>query len=39
MDARNNQVFTAIYKYEKGSQIRITEYMGIHINELIKYHK
>ncbi|MCX7711026.1 MAG: tRNA (adenosine(37)-N6)-threonylcarbamoyltransferase complex dimerization subunit type 1 TsaB [Clostridia bacterium] len=35
MDARNNQVFTAIYKYEKGEQIKITEYMGIPVLELI----
>lgn len=35
MDARNNQVFTAIYKGVGNSQTRITEYMGIHIDELI----
>jgi tRNA threonylcarbamoyladenosine biosynthesis protein TsaB len=35
MDARNNQVFTAIYKSEKNSQSRITDYMGIDIGELI----
>ena len=36
MDARNNQVYTALYKREKGRQVKITEYMGIKIDELIE---
>ncbi len=35
MDARNNQVFTALYRYEKDTQFKLTEYMGIHITELV----
>lgn len=34
MDARNNQVYTALYKYEKGEQVKMTEYMGVSILEL-----
>jgi len=36
MDARNNQVFTAVYKWEKGIPVNITEYMGVPINELVQ---
>jgi len=36
LDARNNQVFTAIYKWEGSKQSNITEYMGIHIEELVQ---
>ncbi|MDP4092474.1 MAG: tRNA (adenosine(37)-N6)-threonylcarbamoyltransferase complex dimerization subunit type 1 TsaB [Bacillota bacterium] len=35
MDARNNQVYTALYKCEKNSQVKITEYMGIPVQELM----
>ena len=35
MDARNNQVYTALFKYEDNIQTNITEYMGLHISELI----
>jgi tRNA threonylcarbamoyladenosine biosynthesis protein TsaB len=35
IDARNNQVFTAIYKYVNGKLERLTDYLGIHINELV----
>jgi len=35
MDARNNQVYTALYKWEEGRQVKITEYMGITITDLI----
>lgn len=35
MDARNNQVFTAVYKWEKNIPVNITEYMGIPISELV----
>ncbi len=35
LDARNNQVYTAIYKKE-GNLIKITEYMGVHISELVQ---
>lgn len=34
IDARNNQVFTAIYRFVDGKLERLTEYLGIHINEL-----
>jgi tRNA threonylcarbamoyladenosine biosynthesis protein TsaB len=36
MDARNNQVYTALYKKEGLKQSKITEYMGISIEELVK---
>lgn len=35
MDARNNQVYTAVYKNENGEQVKLTEYMGIPVLELI----
>lgn len=35
IDARNNQVYTAIYKFNNGELERLTDYMGIHINELV----
>ncbi len=34
IDARNNQVYTAVYLWKDGKQKRISDYMGIHINEL-----
>jgi tRNA threonylcarbamoyladenosine biosynthesis protein TsaB len=34
MDARNNQVYTAVYMWKDSRQKRITDYMGIHVNEL-----
>lgn len=34
LDARNNQVYTALYKWERDSQIKITEYLGIPVTEL-----
>jgi len=34
MDARNNQVYTALYTCEKGTVHNITEYMGIHISDV-----
>lgn len=36
MDARNNQVYTAVYKWEKGLQVKMTEYMGVPLPELIQ---
>lgn len=36
MDARNDQVYTAVYKSENGVQIKTTEYMGIPVKELIQ---
>lgn len=36
MDARNKQVYTAVYEYIGGEQKRITDYMGIHIDELVE---
>jgi tRNA threonylcarbamoyladenosine biosynthesis protein TsaB len=35
IDARNNQVFTAIYRFVNGKLERLTDYLGIHINELV----
>jgi len=35
IDARNSQVFTAIYKFVNGKLERLTDYLGIHINELV----
>lgn len=34
MDARNNQVYTALYSSENGIIKNITEYMGVHITDL-----
>jgi tRNA threonylcarbamoyladenosine biosynthesis protein TsaB len=34
IDARNNQVYTALYKYENNMPINITEYMGIPVTKL-----
>ena len=34
IDARNNQVFTAAYNFSGDKLDRLTEYLGIHINEL-----
>lgn len=36
MDARNQQVYTALYSLENGQQNNITGYMGIHLDELVK---
>lgn len=36
IDARNNQVYTALYKKGKGSVINITEYMGVDVNIIIE---
>lgn len=36
LDARNNQVYTALYKWEKDAQIKITEYLGIPVTELVQ---
>jgi len=36
MDARNNQVYTALYKWEKNIQVNVTEYMGIPVSELVQ---
>lgn len=35
IDARNSQVFTAIYKFTNGKLERLTDYLGTHINELV----
>lgn len=35
MDARNNQVYTAVYKFEEGIPVNITEYLGVPISELV----
>jgi len=37
MDARNNQVYTALYKYRNGLMENVSEYMGVHISELVRY--
>jgi tRNA threonylcarbamoyladenosine biosynthesis protein TsaB len=36
MDARNNYVFTALYKWENRKQIKLTEYMWVNVSDLIK---
>lgn len=36
IDARNDQVFTAIYRFVDGKLQRLTEYMGVHISELVR---
>lgn len=36
IDARNDQVYTALYKNENGRQIKITEYMAVDISEIIE---
>jgi tRNA threonylcarbamoyladenosine biosynthesis protein TsaB len=35
IDARNGQVYTALYKKEKGTVINITEYMGVSIDTIL----
>lgn len=35
MDARNNQVYTALYKYQNGLMINLSGYMGVHVSELV----
>lgn len=36
MDARNRQVYTALYSLENGQQKNITGYMGVPVEELVK---
>ncbi|GAE89819.1 tRNA (adenosine(37)-N6)-threonylcarbamoyltransferase complex dimerization subunit type 1 TsaB [Acetivibrio straminisolvens] len=36
MDARNNQVYTALYDWDENGQKRITDYLGIPVSELVK---
>ncbi|NLH95768.1 MAG: tRNA (adenosine(37)-N6)-threonylcarbamoyltransferase complex dimerization subunit type 1 TsaB [Clostridiaceae bacterium] len=36
MDARNNQVYTALYKPKNGLMENLSGYMGVHISELAK---
>jgi len=36
MDARNNQVYTALYKLQNGLMTNLSGYMGLHIAELVK---
>ena len=36
MDARNNQVYTALYRREGGRLARLTEYMGIKVDKLLE---
>lgn len=35
MDARNDQVYTAVYKMSGMRQERMTDYMGVHVSELV----
>ncbi|MFZ5985730.1 MAG: tRNA (adenosine(37)-N6)-threonylcarbamoyltransferase complex dimerization subunit type 1 TsaB [Bacillota bacterium] len=35
MDARNNQVYTALYEWKEKTQERVTDYLGIPITELV----
>jgi tRNA threonylcarbamoyladenosine biosynthesis protein TsaB len=36
MDARNSQVYTAVYKWEKDKHAMVTEYMGVPISEIVQ---
>lgn len=36
MDARNNQVYTALYRCRGGALTNLSGYMGVHISELVK---
>lgn len=36
MDARNNQVYTAVYKQQNGIMTNLSGYMGLHVSELVK---
>ncbi len=36
MDARNNQVYTALYKSQNGVMVNITGYMGVHVSDLVR---
>jgi len=36
MDARNNQVYTALYRRERGTLTNITEYLGVPIPEIVE---
>ena len=36
MDARNNQVYTAVYKQDESGQTKLTEYLGIPVSELVE---
>ncbi len=36
MDARNNQVYAALYKFKNGLMTNLSGYMGVHITELVK---
>lgn len=36
MDARNNQVYTALYRYRSGALENLSGYLGLHVSELVK---
>lgn len=36
MDALRNNVYTALYKFEKNKLVRVSDYMAIHIDELLE---
>ena len=36
IDARNNQVYTAIYTWEEKGQKRVTDYIGVPVSELVE---
>lgn len=36
MDARNNQVYTALYKSKNGRMSNTSGYMGVHVSELVR---
>lgn len=36
LDARNNQVYTALYKYNNGLMVNASGYMGVHVSELVR---
>ena len=37
LDARNNQVYTALYKPHNGLAANLTGYMGVHVSELVRH--
>lgn len=36
LDARNNQVYTALYKFKNRIAVNLSGYMGVHVSELVR---
>lgn len=36
LDARNNQIYTALYKSKNGIAVNLSGYMGVHVSELVR---